>query len=70
MVTKELIKTEIDSMSSQDLEELYTLIRRFARSKQQAKKQSLMSKLKRIVIEAPEDFAANHDLYVVGEKRA
>jgi hypothetical protein len=70
MVTKELIKTEIDSMSSQDLEELYTLIRRFARSKQQAKKQSLMSRLKRIVIEAPEDFAANHDLYVVGEKRA
>ena len=31
---------------------------------------SLMSQLKEIAIEAPADFAANHDLYVTGEKHA
>lgn len=31
---------------------------------------SLMSKLKSIKIEGPEDFAANHDQYVTGERRA
>ena len=70
MVTKELIKAEIDSLSGQDLEELYALIHRLGQSKQQAKKLSLMSRLKRIAIDAPEDLAANHDLYVIGEKRA
>lgn len=31
---------------------------------------SLMSKLKSVKIEGPEDFAANHDQYVTGERRA
>ena len=31
-------------------------------------KPTLMSKLKRIKIDAPEDFAANLDLYLSGEK--
>lgn len=31
---------------------------------------SLMSKLKSIKIEGPEDFAANHDQYVTGARRA
>jgi hypothetical protein len=31
---------------------------------------SLMSKLKSIKIEGPEDFAAHHDQYVTGERRA
>jgi hypothetical protein len=70
MATKELIQAEIDSLSKDYLDELYTLIKRFAQSKRQARQQSLMSKLKRIRIEAAEDFAANHDLYIVGEKRA
>jgi plasmid stabilization system protein ParE len=70
VVTKELIQTEIESLGRQDIEELYDLIKRFAQSKRQARKQSLMSKLKSIAIDAPEDFAANHDLYVIGEKCA
>jgi hypothetical protein len=28
-----------------------------------------MSRLRNISIEGPEDFAANHDLYISGEKR-
>jgi len=70
VVTRELIQTEIESLERHDLEELYDLIKRFAQSKRQARKQSLMSKLKSIAIDAPEDFAANHDLYVIGEKCA
>ncbi|HKZ86440.1 MAG TPA: hypothetical protein VJ793_22655 [Anaerolineae bacterium] len=70
MITKELIQAEIDNMTGDDLQELYNLIKQFVWSKRQTKKPSLMSKLKSISIKAPADFAVNHDLYVVGEKRA
>ena len=69
MTTKELIKAEIDNLSEEDLEELHELIRNFARTKGQDRKESLLSKLQSIQIDAPEDFAANLDLYVSGEKR-
>lgn len=70
MITKELIRAEIDSVSGEYLEELYEIIKRFAQSKRQAQKQNLMSRLKSIAIDAPEDFAASHDLYVTGARRA
>lgn len=38
-------------------------------SKHDGKKPSLMSRLRNISIEGPEDFAVNHDLYISGEKR-
>jgi len=69
MTVKELIQVEIDAVNGEDLQELYDLIKRFAHSKRQAKTHSLMETLKSIAIDAPEDFAANHDLYVAGEKR-
>jgi len=70
MIIKELIRAEIDNVSGEYLEELYEIIKRFAQSKRQAKKQSLMSRLKGIAIDGPQDFAANHDLYVTGVRRA
>jgi ferritin-like protein len=70
MITKELIRAEIDNVSGEHLEELYEIIKHFAQSKRQAKKQNLMSRLKSITIDAPEDFAANHDLYVTGRPSA
>jgi hypothetical protein len=70
MTTKELIQTEIDTLSDAELDELYTVIKQFMQSKRHAKPQSFMATLKRIQIEAPEDFAANLDLYVSGERRA
>lgn len=69
MTTKELIKAEIDNLSEEDLDELYALIKSFARTRDQGKKEGLLSKLQSIQIDAPEDFAANLDLYVSGEKR-
>ena len=40
-----------------------------AQIKQHDKKPSLLSRLQSISIEGPEDFAANHDMYISGEKR-
>ena len=69
MVTKELIQREIDSVGVEYLTELYDLIKHFTQSKRQARKPTLMSKLKCIRIDAAEDFSARHDEYVTGEKR-
>jgi hypothetical protein len=68
MTTKDLIQTEIERLSEEHLEELYSLIREFARSRTCVSDQSLMSKLRSIEIAAPADFAANLDLYTTGEK--
>jgi len=70
MTTKELIQTELDRLSGEELEELFAVIKRYLQSKHQAAKPSLMSQLRAISIDAPEDFAAQHDRYVTGEKRA
>ncbi|MFL6216565.1 MAG: hypothetical protein ACJ74J_21960 [Blastocatellia bacterium] len=59
MTTKELIQSEIDRISDEDLDELYSLVKDFTQSKQQGRKQSLMSKLRAIQINAPEDFSTN-----------
>ncbi len=69
MATKELIHAEIDNLSEEDLDELYNFIKTFARSRAGGTKQSIMSKLREIQFDGPEDFAANLDLYLSGEKR-
>ncbi len=69
MTTKELIQAEIESLDEQDLQELYSLIRQFVKSKQCSSPDRLMSRLKRIKIDAPEDFSVNLELYMSGEKR-
>jgi hypothetical protein len=68
MSTKEKNQAEIDNLDEKHLDELYLLIKNFTQSKQSSQKPSFMSKLKQIKIDAPEDFAANLDLYVSGAK--
>ncbi len=68
MTTRELIYAEIERVDDDQLDELYAVIKQFTQSKQAAKP-SLVEKLRRIQIDAPEDFAANLDLYLSGEKR-
>jgi hypothetical protein len=67
MTTRELIQAEIDQLPEESLEEVYRLLKSFTQAKQQP--QSLMSKLKSIKIDAPEDFSTNYELYMSGEKR-
>lgn len=68
MTNKEKIYAEIDSISEEYFDELYLLIKKFAETKPVPNKPTFMSKLKCIEIDAPEDFTANLDLYLSGEK--
>ena len=70
MTTKELIYGEIDQIEEVWLEDLHQIITLFIQSKQPQKKQGLMTKLRQIQIDAPEDFTAHLDLYLSGEKHA
>ena len=69
MTTKELIEAEIERMSEEELDELYKLIKDFAQSRPQPREESILVKLRNIQFDGPEDLAANHDLYLSGEKR-
>ncbi len=69
-VTKALINEEIERFNDDDLEALYNLIKLFGQSRQVGKQFSLMSQLRQIQIDGPEDFSRNLDLYLNGEKRA
>ncbi len=68
MVTKEEIKSEIERVPEERLTELYQIVRRFTQSKPTSSNPTLMSKLRRIRINAPPDFSENIDLYLSGEK--
>jgi len=68
MITKELIKNEIDKVPDEFLMELYKLIKKFENHDKE-KRQSFMSKLRSIKIEGPKDFSKNIDLYLSGEKK-
>lgn len=70
MMTKDMIYGEIEQIEEVYLDDLYQTIIQFVHSKQSHKKPSLMAKLRRIQIAAPEDFASNLDLYISGEKHA
>jgi hypothetical protein len=68
MTIKELIYSEIDGVGEENLAELYEVVKRFTQEKAVQLNPGVLSKLKRIKIQAPEDFAANLDLYLTGEK--
>jgi len=69
MTLKELIYAEINKVEEDNLDELYEFVKKFANAKSTAKpKTGILSKLKRIKIQAPVDFATNIDQYMSGEK--
>lgn len=69
MTARELIYAEIDKLGEENLDELYEVVKRFAQIKLEQRKPGALSKLKRIKIQAPADFATNIDLYLSGEKQ-
>lgn len=69
MNTKELIEAEIQYMDESQLNELYKIVKQISKPTTQVSSPSLMSKLKQIKIQAPEDFATHLDLYANGTKR-
>jgi hypothetical protein len=68
MISKELIKSEIEKVPDNRLEELYSVVRTYSEPTGKGEGRSLMSKLREITIDGPEDFAENIDLYLTGEK--
>lgn len=68
MSTKELIVKELGALDDSALSEIYQFIKRHNESQKRISPPSFMSKLKRIKIYAPPDFATNLDLYTSGEK--
>ncbi len=69
-VTKELLHQTIDSLDEEHLDEVYLLVQQFSSTTVKRKKTGLLSRLRHIQIDGPEDFAANSDAYVLGEKHA
>jgi len=68
MISKEAVKSEIEKVPPERLEELYQVVKSFTESQPCKQKKSFMSRLREIQINGPEDFAANIDLYLSGEK--
>ena len=68
MVTREIIKAELDRVPEDRLEEVYEVVKLYSRSATQTSGGSILAKLRTISIEGPEDFAANIDLYLTGKK--
>jgi DNA polymerase/3'-5' exonuclease PolX len=69
MTLKDLIYAEIEKLEEQNLTELYAVIQDFAQIKSPQTKIGALQKLKQIKIQAPEDFAANLDLYLNGDQQ-
>jgi hypothetical protein len=70
MVTRELVHSEIERLNTEELDELYKLIRQMNRGKRKPKKKGALSKIRRVRISGPRDFSINHDLYIAGKRRA
>ncbi len=68
MVTKEIIKSEIERVPKERLEELYEVVKVYSRTETARNGGALFSKLTNITIDGPEDFSENLDLYLSGEK--
>lgn len=70
MSTKELILAELDSLSQQELDEFYRLVKQFLETQRQKTSQpAFLERLSQIQIDGPEDFAENIDSYLNGEKQ-
>lgn len=67
---RDLIKSEIDNINEKYLDEIYNyvLTKKNTQSKPPGNKESFMSQIKKIKIDAPVDFSTNYEQYMRGEK--
>jgi len=68
MITKDIIKTEIEKVPEERLEELYEIVKIYSQRESEKNGNTLFKKLRTISIEGPADFSENLDLYLSGEK--
>jgi hypothetical protein len=70
MITREVLKSEIDEVDTQYLDTLYRIIKSLQQKTAPPRPFGLMAKLKTVKISSPRDFAENIDAYLNGEKNA
>ncbi len=68
IVTKEIIKEEVEKVPTERLNELYEVVKDFSQPKKKKSKEEFLASLQKIKINAPPDFAANIDDYLYGGK--
>lgn len=68
MVTRKTINSEIERVPEERLEELYEIVKFYSRAQTESNGPTLLSKLRNISIDGPEDFSENLDSYLSGEK--
>ncbi|MDQ2806759.1 MAG: hypothetical protein M3Z04_07550 [Chloroflexota bacterium] len=64
MTSKELIQTELDLMSEEQLGEVYRLVQAFLDTQPLREGATFMEKMRRIKIDAPADFSTNWERYL------
>ena len=57
MVTKQMIQEKLEGLTQEELNQVYGLIEQLSSAEKPVKKPSLMSQLRQISIDAPEDFS-------------
>lgn len=68
MISREIIKAEIERVPEERLDDLYSVIKSYSEQQTPPNGRSFMSKISEVSIDGPEDFAENIDLYLNGEK--
>jgi len=69
VITKEIIKREIEKVPDEKLETLYKYVVNLTEIKpKKQSKESFIAEMQKIRIHAPSDFATNIDEYLYGEK--
>jgi hypothetical protein len=64
MTTRERIWVELDRMSDEQLEQIYTVAQQLTHAQRPVKKERLLQRLQRIQIEGPEDLSVNFEKYM------
>ncbi|MEA5577607.1 hypothetical protein [Anabaena sp. UHCC 0451] len=57
MITKQIIQEQLESLTAEELNQVYELIQNLSSAEKLVKKPSIMSKLRKISIDASEDFS-------------
>ncbi len=61
MTTKEMLQGEIEKLSATQLSELYAIVKNLSEPHAAVPQTTLMTRLRRIEIDAPEDFSVNFE---------
>ncbi len=64
MVTRALLKAEIDHLQEEDLDIVYSLIKSIIRQYDDSSQQTFLTKLEAITIQGPADFSRNIERYL------